>query len=332
MHIDFEYFRVFYEVAIRSSITRAAEDLYTSQSSITRTIQRLEAQVGQRLFARTAKGMVLSPCGKLLFDEIEEACRKLISAERRLSDGADGKDNLIRIGANAVISRIYLMPCIDTFTKRYPKVKFKIENCTFSEAQQMLMEGKIDFAMPGVSVKPGHALKMGGGISCNMLLTGHPEMQDMAVVGRKYAFLAGRALTLEELNRYPLVVLRKGDFFHDYYEELFHSHGLKMEPFCEVSSLASQISTVIDGAGYCFAPMTVTEPYLKNGSLLHLDLKAELASGDGAVFTSRLNPPGGMSRAFISLVARESVALAEGCMPAANVYENREMDVMTVIQ
>lgn len=309
MHIDFEDFRIFYEVAIHNSITRAAEDMYISQSSVTRMIKNMEAQLGQRLFVRTSKGVELSAFGKLLFDEIQEACQTLISTERRLSDDTGLKDNIIRIGSNAIISRIILLPCIDQFTKLHPQTEFKIESCTFSEAQKMLLEGKIDFAMPGVSVRPEHAPKMAGGIICHMLLCDHPEMHDVAVVGRKYAALAGRPLTLEELNRYPLVIQQKGDFFNDYYDKLFRSHGLLMKPFYEASSMASQLSAVIDGAGYCFAPLISVGPYLKDGSLLALDLKAELATGDGAVLTSRLNPPGALARAFISMVAEESATL-----------------------
>ena len=65
MNSNFEYYRIFYYVAKYGNLTKAASALQTSQPAVTRTIHKLEAELGCRLFIRSKSGMELTPRGKL---------------------------------------------------------------------------------------------------------------------------------------------------------------------------------------------------------------------------------------------------------------------------
>ena len=63
-----EYYRVFLTVGRVRSITRAAEELFTSQPAITRTIKNLENELGTKLFIRSKRGVELTREGQILYD------------------------------------------------------------------------------------------------------------------------------------------------------------------------------------------------------------------------------------------------------------------------
>ena len=66
MTSNFEYYRIFYYVAKYGNLTRAASALNTSQPAVTRTIHKLEDDLGCRLFIRSKMGMELTAEGKAL--------------------------------------------------------------------------------------------------------------------------------------------------------------------------------------------------------------------------------------------------------------------------
>ena len=66
-------YRIFYEVANCKNISRAASQLYISQPAISKSIQKLEEQLGAKLFIRSSKGVLLTPEGQMLYETVQEA-------------------------------------------------------------------------------------------------------------------------------------------------------------------------------------------------------------------------------------------------------------------
>ena len=66
MYISYDYYRVFYFVAKYGNLSQAAKLLLNNQPNMTRTIKKLESELGCPLFSRSKKGMRLTPEGKRL--------------------------------------------------------------------------------------------------------------------------------------------------------------------------------------------------------------------------------------------------------------------------
>ena len=76
--LESDILRSFIAVAEHGNITRAAEDLLRTQSAISVQIKRLETEVGQPLFIRQARGMVLTPPGERLLTQ----AKRIVSIAR----------------------------------------------------------------------------------------------------------------------------------------------------------------------------------------------------------------------------------------------------------
>ena len=73
MNINFEFYKVFYHCAKNLNFSKAAEELFVTQSSVSQAIKKLEKQMNVKLFHRTGKNISLTKEGDLLFTYIEKA-------------------------------------------------------------------------------------------------------------------------------------------------------------------------------------------------------------------------------------------------------------------
>ena len=72
MNINFELYKVFYEVTNENSISKGANKLMISQPAVTQSIKTLEDELGGKLFIRTPKGVILTNEGQELYNYIKE--------------------------------------------------------------------------------------------------------------------------------------------------------------------------------------------------------------------------------------------------------------------
>ena len=80
MNIDYELYKIFYEVANSGNITHASQKLNISQPAISKSIRNLETQLGGELFVRTQKGVVLTEEGKSFYKHISNAIENISNA------------------------------------------------------------------------------------------------------------------------------------------------------------------------------------------------------------------------------------------------------------
>ena len=84
--VNLDLYRVFYTVAKRGSLSKAAEELYISQPAVSQAVKQLENQLGVSLFNRTHRGVVLSEeGGKRIFEKVERALLLFEEAEKALN-------------------------------------------------------------------------------------------------------------------------------------------------------------------------------------------------------------------------------------------------------
>lgn len=91
--IKLELYRIFREVAQTGNFSRAAQNLFISQSAVSQSIRQLEDSLKTRLFLRTPRGVALTDDGHLLFDYVRSALGLLETGEDKLAQtrAADGQ-------------------------------------------------------------------------------------------------------------------------------------------------------------------------------------------------------------------------------------------------
>ena len=114
---NLELYRIFYEVAINKNITKASSVLNISQPAVTKHIKNLEDSLGEVLFIRTKRGVVLTEVGNKLFLKVKQALSIIDDVELSIKENKNLHNTTIRVGISTTLAKIYLMDYIDNKIK-----------------------------------------------------------------------------------------------------------------------------------------------------------------------------------------------------------------------
>ena len=142
-----EYFQQFLVLADHLNYTSAAESLFMTESSLSRHIHALEAELGVQLFSRTTQSVSLTPAGNIfrnkiskIMDEYEDLCSDLRSIKA-------GYSSRLKISCPyySVIDYLGLIP--ETFEVAHPDIRLEYSMGDPNEAIQKLLEDKVDITI-----------------------------------------------------------------------------------------------------------------------------------------------------------------------------------------
>ncbi len=166
MEQNLSSYRIFYAVANTGNISKAAKELYISQPAISKSVQKLEENIGVKLFERSSRGVVLTSEGELLYTHVKSAFETLTLGEDKLRRSiALGVGNLA-IGVSSTLCKYILLPCLKEFIKKYPHINISITCHSTNQTLKLLEDGKLDIGLVG---KPELLKNMDGLLAWNMI-------------------------------------------------------------------------------------------------------------------------------------------------------------------
>lgn len=143
--INLNSLRIFYEVATSKSFLEASNRLFISQPAVSKSISKLEEDLGVVLFYRANKGITLTSFGEVLYKYLKETKDLLQSCERVLVSMNNTEEGNIIIGVQSHIVRNFLMDKIDNFRLKHPKINITLIDLSTRALIEQLEEQKIDF-------------------------------------------------------------------------------------------------------------------------------------------------------------------------------------------
>ena len=244
MDINYELYKVFYNVAKSLSFSEAADALFISQSAVSQSIKTLEKRLNQPLFIRSTKRVALTKEGELLLKHIEPAINLITRGENQLC--ADPKSGVqLRIGASDTICRYYLVPYLNHYHLKYPHIHIKVSNGTSIQCATMLERNEVDVI---VTNSPNSAL--------NDLMDIIPlkEFHDVFIVKKDAYPLSNHSISFQELLKNPILMLEKRATTSIYLHNLFLENSLDLVPAIELASNDLLIDLARIGLGVAFVP------------------------------------------------------------------------------
>lgn len=138
--------RVFLTVASEKSFSRAAEKLLRTQPAISLAIQRLENELEEKLIDRSAKELLLTDAGTIVFEYAKRFENLEGDLENALAELRDKSAGRLTIGANES-STLYLLDHIGRFRERYPRIKLQIRRSFSSKIPAELIDGELELGL-----------------------------------------------------------------------------------------------------------------------------------------------------------------------------------------
>ncbi|TDX51834.1 LysR family transcriptional regulator [Orenia marismortui] len=291
MKINYELYKVFYYVAKHLSFSKAADELFISQSAVSQSIKSLEKELNTSLFIRSTKKVSLSKEGEILLKHIEPALNLIKSGERNIQEINSFEKGEIHIGANDTISKDFLLPYLQKFHQLYPQIHIQITNRTSSTCVELLKQGAVDLIITNL---PNNK------ITDFMEVTEIFTFKDIFVSGYDFKELIGREIDLKTLTDYPILMLEKKTTTRKFFDELMDKFDVEITPEVELGSIDLLIQMAKIGLGISFVPNYCIDK--TNKELFELDIKEELPKRKLAVVTNKNIPFSIASKKFMELM------------------------------
>lgn len=290
--MTYEYYNTFLYVAKYKSATRAAKELYTSQPAVTRTIKLLETELGCSLFVRSKNGMELTKEGETLYQYVSNAFSTIAKGEELVSQSISIHGGEIAIGTTITALDEFLFEYLEGFHKLYPKIKYKISTQSSDQTVQKLKSGLIDIAFITTPYKP----------NSDLTVKKIKEFDNVIIGGKKYEYLKGKKLKLEDLKEIPFIHLSKEMQLREYTDGILLKHNMEVETTIEVDSAHMIIPMVKNNLGIGITPLSLAKDAIDNGSVFAFDLKEPLPKREVVVLINKSYPQSTLVREFLSKI------------------------------
>lgn len=197
MNVSLEQWKALISVVDSGGYERAAEALEKSQSSITYAVQKLQSQLGVKVFEVKGRKAVLTPTGKFLYARARALIEEAAATERAARKLSAGWEAEIGIAVEIVFPTWLLLDCLDHFGKESPHTRIEVIESVLGGTTEALLKGEVELAITGV-------LPQG--------FTGEPLMPVPFVVAahpEHPLHRLGRPVTMRDLRAHRHLVVRE---------------------------------------------------------------------------------------------------------------------------
>lgn len=134
-----------YEVYKERSFTKAAQNLYISQPSLSARIKKIEEIIGEPLFDRSTTPLQLTEVGKVYIEAAEEITQIEQRVENYINDLAGLKTGNLAVGASTLFAAYVVPSLITQFNQKFPDVHIQLIEGNTAELEEMLGSNALDF-------------------------------------------------------------------------------------------------------------------------------------------------------------------------------------------
>lgn len=295
MNINYEAYKVFYDVAKKESISKASQSLMISQPAISYQIKSLENQLGVTLFIRTKKGVTLTEEGKLFLNFIERGIQEFTNGENMLTNLKNLEYGTIRIGASATVAKHVLMPYLEIFHKKYPKIEIEITNHLTENLLKELRNGNLDMLLLNLPMAETNDLD----------IIKVMKVQDSFVCNREYYEKIKQPLPLKELHKYPLLFQKSPSNTRAILDHYLKDNKVTLTPKMEVVSYNLIMDFVKIGFGIGYATEEFIRDAIEKKELYPLEVIPKIPKRDIGVVTLKQTLPNFSVQKLINLMTQK---------------------------
>lgn len=254
-HLNLEYFLVIVECG---SLTKAAEKLYVSQSSLSQYLKRLEGSLGVALFDRSSSPMRLTLAGERYYIYANRARQMEQDIRQEMADLRDEVRGRVRLGVAFWRGACMLPDFFPEFHINYPGIRLELTEGSAHKMEAALLDDSIDLAIMNLPQRLNlnyDRLTTETIIEEPILLVvpgGHPAVQKILSVCKENDNFPVAPISL--VNELPLIFTQRGQNLTLKVNEFLLNNDLHPEVILETGNLTTAINLAAHGMGGAFVP------------------------------------------------------------------------------
>lgn len=297
-----EYFR---HVAELGSFTRAASFLSVVQPALSRQVRQLEVELGQSLFDRNGRGVVLTRAGTRLLEHTRGILMQVGRARQELEEQKNGDSGHLVLGLPPSLGRSVTVPLVQAFGRQLPNASLATVEGLSAYMLEWLQVGRVDCALvynapesPSLDIQP---------LLDDQLFLIAPRAVNAVRKARK-------SITLAELADYPLIIPSRPHSIRMSVENALAAVDRKIRVAHEIECIPAVIDLVRQGHGFGVLPLNAVRSTPWSDEVLVKPILAPTLKTSLSLATSAQRPTSPLMRKAIHLIrdiVRREICSAE---------------------
>jgi len=250
--------KVFLTVATEKSFSRAGEKLLRTQPAISLAIQRLEAELQERLIDRSGKELLLTDAGRIVLDYARRFLNLQEDLENALAELRDNSAGRLIVGANESTA-LYLLKHIEQYRRLYPKVKVQVRRSYSSKIPAQLIDGDLELGVISYDPEDDRLVS-------SVIYTDHLAF----VVSPQHRFSNRTEVGISELGMETFIAHNVLSPYRAMVLKAFQQHKVPLNMDVEMPTVETIRKMVQRNEGVAFLPKMCVEQELQQGRLFEI--------------------------------------------------------------
>ncbi|MDQ3589488.1 MAG: LysR family transcriptional regulator [Actinomycetota bacterium] len=282
----------FLAVARLGNMSRAAEEMFLTQPTLTARLKALEEEVGDQLFVRTSRGMRLTEAGKVFVPYAERCVGSFEEGRRHLAELREASGGRLVLGASPGVGTYALPGLLERFAAAYPKVSVSVRTGHSEDILEMTLREEVQLGLT-------RAMR-------------HPEIESLhlyedelvLVVDPGHRFTKRGSADLAEIGEEQLIFFDHDSSYFEQTHALFRNAGIRELRTMEVDNIEAAKRMVEHRLGVAFLPRTAVVRSVAAGNLSLISVEENPAMSRSIVALKRRDVPStGPVAAFLEVAS-----------------------------
>jgi DNA-binding transcriptional LysR family regulator len=247
--------KVFLTVATEKSFSRAGEKLLRTQPAISLAIQRLEAELEEKLIDRSGKELLLTDAGRIVLDYARRFVNLQDDLGNALGELRDNSSGRLIVGANESTA-LYLLKHIEKYRRLYPKVKVQVRRSYSSKIPAQLIDGDLELGV--ISYDPEDER-----LIASIIYTDHLAF----VVSPQHRFAPRDEVSIVELGMETFIAHNVMSPYRGLVIKAFQQHKVPLNMDVEMPTVETIRKMVQRNEGVAFLPKMCVEQEIQQQRL-----------------------------------------------------------------
>jgi len=253
--------QVFQAVATERSFSRAGEKLFRTQPAVSLAVQRLEAELGERLIDRSGKELLLTDAGRIVLDYASRFDNLKAALDNALAELRDNSAGRLTVGANESTT-LYLLPHIAAYRKLYPRVHVQVRRSLSSRLPADLVEGELELGV--ISYDPQDPR-----VASTVIYTDHLAF----VVSPRHRLASRKSVSIRDLGMETFIAHNVISPYRNLVLRAFQQHKVALNMDVEMPTVETIRKLVQANEGVAFLPRMCVEQEIERRTLCEVPVK-----------------------------------------------------------
>jgi len=254
--------RIFYKLAQLKNFSRVADELYLTQSAVSRQIKNLEDKLTVKLFLREKEGVTLTEEGKILFGYAEKILGMYEKARKEIDHFRHSSLNKIIIGASTTLGEYVLPKIISTFEKRHLEANIYLRVANAREILKQLPTNAFNLA-----------LVEGGFDNPSFIVEKVFEDELVIIISTQHRLASKKEINFNELRTEPIIIREEGSGTRKMLKEALGRYGTEFSDLnikMELDSTEAVKNAVSENLGISLVPKSTLINLPENIKVMHI--------------------------------------------------------------